>query len=734
MTAAIDAALKAGKHVLSEKPFAPSIVDSIRLWTTYRTQNLSTWCVLENWARKPAVDKIIATLENGELGDVLSYALRFHNDEGSQRQQPLGWRGEQEWDGGWCLDIGVHFVRAVRRCFGEIVEVRRDFGVVLPERGHPHEALAGIFEHENGLLGRVCMDQCVSPETLSMHLSWNGLLIFGKSANLEWRFNTNSIDVVSTAGPIDQEPRCGAVEGDGWIQGGVRQTLLDGLRHCASFAGLLRKGTGAEDHKCSAEEALRDAAAIWSLAQLHEGECKSLALKPAELLLRAGLPEDWFVLPSSTVVDATGSRCYKPSKVCRCISVKDVQVAVCGAATRAEHTRAVGTDHSWARYGETDGLRIDMRSMARLVRVVVTGDGRTIVVVQAGMLIKQLVRLLAARGLCLRSPPVLLEQTVGGGCATGTHGSSMHHGTLSDDVVGLRLVDPNGESRWLGAYGEVEANGCVLEATCELSAKDLPEVTLLRAARLSRGELGVVVEVAFHTVALYRIQRQFVWGSDAEMLCKKEVERLHEGAAHMMLHWLPAEGRVVAVRLEQVDTVKGKHSDARDHATLGDDFVGRSWFPVDGLPVDEIHDSGKKGAWRSMEYCAPLGRLAQGACAVRRLGAWPQRIEVKFLQGRDTTLIGPNAIDSGLACAARSSVEKPEVFFCFNLWWFSDAGSENQNGSFEEKFEKTMREEVCARPHWGKAHTVDACYVDSVLPGAVSFRQIVQAAQCARGP
>ena len=49
-------------------------------------------------------------------------------------------------------------------------------------------------------------------------------------------------------------------------------------------------------------------------------------------------------------------------------------------------------------------------------------------------------------GYALGSTPIYVNQTIGGAVATGTHGSSLKHGSLSNQVVAFKVVLPNGTS------------------------------------------------------------------------------------------------------------------------------------------------------------------------------------------------------------------------------------------------------------------------------------------------
>ena len=71
--------------------------------------------------------------------------------------------------------------------------------------------------------------------------------------------------------------------------------------------------------------------------------------------------------------------------------------------------------------------------------------GIHVIAVEPGLLVRDLIRCLASRNLSLPSSPMLLDQTVGGAISTGSHGSSCWHGTLSDAVVGVTMVNQRGK-------------------------------------------------------------------------------------------------------------------------------------------------------------------------------------------------------------------------------------------------------------------------------------------------
>lgn len=187
---AIEAALRAGKHVLSEKPAAPTIESALRLVDVLRElgPRAPMWLVLENWALKPSVVWLRERLQEGAIGRVQSVHCEHHHPEvldagrraattrGGASDEPhealpASWRsavdgaGDGEGDGeggdgddegaasspsgGWLVDLGVHWARLLRRLLGEPLDGAAILGPTATPGG---SALQGWlrFSHVEG--------------------------------------------------------------------------------------------------------------------------------------------------------------------------------------------------------------------------------------------------------------------------------------------------------------------------------------------------------------------------------------------------------------------------------------------------------------------------------------------------------------------------------------------------------------------------------------------------------
>ena len=148
-------ALRAGKHVLSEKPVAGSLAQGralLKAAAPYQRKGLR-WMVGENFHFWPQGLQLRAWLEQGRLGDVRLVEVRqlgltdervpyFHT----------AWRTQPRFVGGFVTDAGVHVAHVVRSCFGLPLEIRRLTAQYNPSL-HPLDTVVAALRFPGGILG-----------------------------------------------------------------------------------------------------------------------------------------------------------------------------------------------------------------------------------------------------------------------------------------------------------------------------------------------------------------------------------------------------------------------------------------------------------------------------------------------------------------------------------------------------------------------------------------------------
>ncbi len=154
LAAAIDMALAAGKHVVSEKPIAQDVATGRRLVSIYRNHPQQVWMVAENVRYVPAYRRAAEIIGSGEIGSVLLAHWAIHGSlSPGNKYYETEWRRSGTFPGGFLLDGGVHHIAALREILGEIISVSaetRQMRADLP----PADTLTAAMQFESGVIGQ----------------------------------------------------------------------------------------------------------------------------------------------------------------------------------------------------------------------------------------------------------------------------------------------------------------------------------------------------------------------------------------------------------------------------------------------------------------------------------------------------------------------------------------------------------------------------------------------------
>jgi predicted dehydrogenase len=146
--------LAAGKHVLCEKPMAPSVEDAEAMVAAAAKAGTQAG-VGFSYRRSPAVGAIREQVENGTLGAPLHFNGHYWCDYGVAADAPMSWRYQGAPGSGALADVGSHIVDLAEFVCGPITAVRGAvFATVIPERalavghvvGHAKAELSDVRE------------------------------------------------------------------------------------------------------------------------------------------------------------------------------------------------------------------------------------------------------------------------------------------------------------------------------------------------------------------------------------------------------------------------------------------------------------------------------------------------------------------------------------------------------------------------------------------------------------
>ncbi|KAI2791129.1 putative D-arabinono-1,4-lactone oxidase [Penicillium oxalicum] len=218
----------------------------------------------------------------------------------------------------------------------------------------------------------------------------------------------------------------------------------------------------------------------------------------------------------------------RPELYIRPRSIEEVQQLVTLARRCRRRLVTVGSGHSPSDLTCTSAWLVNLDDFNRILHVD-TDTG--LVTVQAGIRLYQLGPQLEEQGLTLDNLGSIDSQSIAGVIATGTHGSSLRHGLLSECIEGLSLVLANGE-------------------LVRCSATDNPD--LFRAALVSLGALGIVVEVTFKARRAFNV----AWRQERYSLSKVLSEwstGLWTSHEFVRVWWMPYEKGAIVWHADPTD-------------------------------------------------------------------------------------------------------------------------------------------------------------------------------------
>jgi predicted dehydrogenase/FAD/FMN-containing dehydrogenase len=645
MASAIRESLKAGKHVISEKPCAGALTLARDLIDYHVSLPVAPrWAVAENWRFKPIVGLLRQLVLDDTIGELQTADFRHVT-----RRDPsnLGWRNTSGVTGGPLLDSGVHFIAMLRQVVGEITQVSALVSQRERQSSDP-DTVGACLKFATGADGLFRL----SFANLDAR-NRSGLVLVGSqgSATVDFLRSEVTIDVGKRARTVK-------VKADPWVQGGVFELL----EHCVAS---INAGT---PFRCTPTEAAADMAVIESMA---------LASRTHRIIAPGALfPLGEASRPLVRTYDRL--RDFRPRSLVSCASVDEVRAAVLDASTKGLRVRAKGNGLSWAPHVTTRGVSIALDGLNRIGEF---DAKRASISVEAGVRLGNLTRTLAAQGLAIPSLSFLSDASIGGAIATATHGTSPRWGTLSDFVEAVTLVLPSGEARVVDGAADQE----------------------LRAARASIGMLGIIVSIELRVIPIPTVRF-----SKLHMSLDDFLRRRHEITArydHVWVNWTLGRNEVEVDCLEECSRsdANGHPYVMGDNAVWQSirsapsvlHRIRRKLRAVGGRVASRVshrlngHKPRIDNATVSMQYGLPLSdmdsavaEIATSSFAHVNKG---RSLELKFLAGSSKTMLGPNSGGDSVL---------------FNMWWQVERSKADH--AFDT-FEQLMISRK-AKPHWGKQH------------------------------
>lgn len=402
-----------------------------------------------------------------------------------------------------------------------------------------------------------------------------------------------------------------------------------------------------------------------------------------------------------------GNVTARPVRIVAPSSTRELAEVVRRAAEERLKVKAVGTGHSFTTTAATDGLLIRPDRMAG-VRELDREAGT--VTVAAGTPLRQLNETLSAHGLSLANMGDIMEQTVAGATATGTHGTGRDSASIAAQIKGLELVT---------------ADGSVLRC----SAEENPEI--FAAARIGIGALGVVSEITFG------VEPEFLLTAREEPMpfdrVMADFEQLVAENEHFEFYWFPHTGNC---------NTKRNNRSAGPAAPVG---------RVSGWVDDELLSNGIFQVACSVGRAVPatipgIARISSRALSARTYTDIPYKVftsprRVRFLEMEYAV---PREAAVTALRELKATVERSGLRVSFpvevrtapadDIALSTASGRETvyiavhlYRGTPHRAYFTAAEQIMIAhggRPHWGKLHSRDAAYLSGVYPRFGEFTAV----------
>jgi alditol oxidase len=423
----------------------------------------------------------------------------------------------------------------------------------------------------------------------------------------------------------------------------------------------------------------------------------------AFLRLSSALVAGTFCRPSSAsgqsdrLTNWAGNVQYSTNRVDQAASLEDVQRLV----KSHDRLKGLGTRHCFNRIADS---RDRFVALTRLNNIVALDPNRGQVTVEAGITYGQLCPYLHEKGFALHNLASLPHISVGGACATATHGSGVTNGNLATPVRGLEIVRADGSVVTLSADGDREK---------------------LNASVVSLGALGIVTKVTLAVQPTFSM-RQYVYERLPLSQLKENFHRIMSAGYSVSLFtdWQRPSVNEVWVK-SRVDAAAPPEADL---AQYGATRATKNLHPIAELSaVNCTEQMGVPGPWfermphfrmgftpssgqeLQAEYFVPNQHGIEAILTISRLGA---RIAPHLFISEVRTVAADDLWMS--PCYKQGSV-------AIHFTWKPDWAAVRQLLPVIEKELAPFK----ARPHWGKLFSMDQPALAKLYERLPDFRRQV---------
>lgn len=257
------AALRAGKHVICEKPLEISTARIDELIATAAATGMTLAAILNRRFNR-AMDAFKAAMDEGRLGKVVSASCYVKWFRDQTYYDSAAWRGTMALDGGGALmNQGIHAIDALLHLAGPVASVQANTACLAHERIEVEDTAVAMVEFKNGARGVIegstsCWSKSGHPGRLQI-CGTEGSIFLADEAFEVWDFQEERVQ--------DAEIRKTLMRGNQATMGANDPKAIHFQQHQRNFEEVVAAIREGREPSTSAREARKSVALIEAIYQ-----------------------------------------------------------------------------------------------------------------------------------------------------------------------------------------------------------------------------------------------------------------------------------------------------------------------------------------------------------------------------------------------------------------------------------------------------------------------------------
>ena len=393
-----------------------------------------------------------------------------------------------------------------------------------------------------------------------------------------------------------------------------------------------------------------------------------------------------------------GNYTYSTENIHRPNTLEQIQELV----AQSPRIKALGSRHSFNSIADSNENLLSLENFNRIVGL---NSARRTVTVEAGIKYGSLSQWLHAQGFGLMNMASLPHISVGGACATATHGSGVRRANLAAAVCAMEIVTASGEIKNVSRQQDGDAfDGLVVHL----------------------GGIGIVTKLTLDIVPTYRM-RQDVYENLTFAQAESHFEAIAASADSVSLFtdWKSPRFNQVWRKRE----VREPDSYAPEADFFGATLATAPLHPIPEVSAEHCTQQlGVPGPWHErlphfrMDFTPSNGEELQSEYLLPRHSTVPALLALDAVREQIAPLVLISETRTVAADSLWMSPSYQRDSVAFHFTWTNDWPAVS---ALLPKIEAALAP-FSARPHWGKLFTMDAAQVAPLYPKWRQFRQALQ--------